>query len=794
MRIQLNEDDGWIKSLFDEYSQWALYEKMVRYYSILLKSKKDRIHGMRMSYPWSEQEYNLEMLIDQMVKTDKRNLTGVRTSLEMMLYNQEYRDEQWNTVLITHGETALEKAKQYLHEKIIADLPKDCELKEMENWWTVTYSEWYSWKYNDAVKKITETHLDEVFQWFYYCDENTYKIENEERRQQLVDRTWKVLIPWRHNDIRSYDENTYKIKNEEEKRQLVDRMLIALIWWKFDKLHLNKTTEDWKLEFIWRKKEEKLLEIYEYDHMHWLLERIKTNITLLNVLEKNKPSERLKTYLTEKSPNQVYRKFQSQWWSTPDPLVKAHNWWLQKNPEQYIGLLQAKKPQTWLVQSVIDRFAPWERSYEWWWGSWHWWFGKWGAMDMRDNNEFESFWWEQLQNNLSFEHQLPWNAVTRISGSYQWWKRCALHHWYTKQMSIIAWEEKKNRGVLTEVGVYAWENIVLPITINQTHIIQAYALIAWNKTPLELDTKANWITTVIVPEWANSIERKIQQWIPTWLIPQITTEQYKQFRKHYIAEYGTDCTFDAYELLPETAMFLDAIKHISPRDQLIMCEQYVRDMMWYDEENSNSNQKSWQPLDVQVQMCASHRVDLLEEFPAVANKLYVWVCEDASHLLRIMLRKLWFMSWKINWIAWWVGHSWNFVIIPGEKWTIHMIELDWTPSNYANYQPESIQEREERIREMIENAQRDGKKIETTTNTFESTELILIQQKKTPRGVFCYFGTADGDVCMMNAWWTRGSSDWAENYAVTWGVSSRTKREAERDRGKWRGNREEWFS
>ncbi|MBP6256808.1 hypothetical protein KA405_03705, partial [Patescibacteria group bacterium] len=61
---------------------------------------------------------------------------------------------------------------------------------------------------------------------------------------------------------------------------------------------------------------------------------------------------------------------------------------------------------------------------------------------------------------------------------------------------------------------------------------------------------------------------------------------------------------------------------------------------------------------------------------------------------------------------------------------LQMIELDGTPSNYANYQPESIQEREERIREIIENAQRDGKKIETTTNTLESTELLLTKQKK----------------------------------------------------------------
>lgn len=76
------------------------------------------------------------------------------------------------------------------------------------------------------------------------------------------------------------------------------------------------------------------------------------------------------------------------------------------------------------------------------------------------------------------------------------------------------------------------------------------------------------------------------------MIPSITIEQYKQFRKQYIAEYGTDSTFDTYELLPETAMFLDAIKHLAPRDKIIMCEQYVRDMMWYDDENRNSNQKS----------------------------------------------------------------------------------------------------------------------------------------------------------------------------------------------------------
>ena len=88
--------------------------------------------------------------------------------------------------------------------------------------------------------------------------------------------------------------------------------------------------------------------------------------------------------------------------------------------------------------------------------------------------------------------------------------------------------------------------------------------------------------------------------------------------------------------------------------------------------------------------------------------------------------------------------------MPGEKVTMQMIELDWTPWNYANYQPESIQEREERIREIIENAQRDGKKIETTKNTFESTELLLTKQKKHLEECFVTLE----QLMAMYAWWT----------------------------------------
>jgi len=38
--------------------------------------------------------------------------------------------------------------------------------------------------------------------------------------------------------------------------------------------------------------------------------------------------------------------------------VKAHNLAIPQSPEQYIGLLQAKKPQVSLVKTVIGRFAP----------------------------------------------------------------------------------------------------------------------------------------------------------------------------------------------------------------------------------------------------------------------------------------------------------------------------------------------------------------------------------------------------------------------------------------------------
>ncbi len=1022
------KDPDRIKKLFDQYDQWELYEKMVRYYSIYLK--KNKINGAHMSYPWSDQEYNLEMLIDQMVRTDKRNLTGVRTSLEMMMHNQEYRDEQGNPVFITHGETALEKAKQYLYDSIINHLPKDYELKKEEDWYKITYSweneEWWGkilqsieysinqyrrmwtenwlfwvedkwhkyWLMNKKWKEILQCKYDEMLvlgedlyivkdsTWSYFLlnqreqtkivyqfsmvrrltdcvyrvwykdkiwlinskwelilecqyteiecsydyNKKTYDsifIIKDERKCWLVDNQWniviqcqyqevekigdwlyavrdwkwrwvvndkrdilvqcqyqyiekigdwlyavrdwkwrwvvndkwdilvhcqyqsfrkrddwiyevynadlakmwiinqywEVLIEFKYDVIMKLDDDLYSVKNEfrrwivntkwkqivqckylgiekiynspwlykvcldqwkrsvinqdwremmwggqyldikcqewfyfarnidDKKRSIIDiqwvekikidheyiqyigqwlwkvsndertRWLINGKWKKilttnykeitkinklFDWLDLlsirnsqdklgiydynwiwllednfNNITidksEDWmKFKIYCRNQDIKQLIMYEYDQLYGLIQSTKTDIALLNALEKNEPSERLKSYLMENSPNQEYRQFQKELWATHPALVKAHNLAIPQSPEQYIGLLQAKKPQVSLVKTVIGRFAPTQEDTD-GWGSWRWWFEKWGAMDMRDKNEFTSTGWEQLQNNLLFEQPLPWDAVTELAGSYQWWTRRVLNHGYTKQMSIIAWEEKKNRGVLTDVGVYAWENIVLPVTINQTQITQAYAVIAWKKIPLELNTKANGMTTVVVPQWADTIEREIEQWVPTGLIPSITTEQYRQFRKQYIAEYGADCTFDAYELLPETGMFLDAIKHLSPRDQLIMCEQYVRDMMRYDDENTNSRQKTCQPLDVQLQMCASHRIDIMKEHPEAANKLYVWVCEDASNLLLMMLRKLWFISWKVGWIAWWVGHRRNFVLKPWEKVTMQMI-------------------------------------------------------------------------------------------------------------------------
>jgi len=95
------------------------------------------------------------------------------------MFCQEYRDETGKTIMISHGDTASQKAKSFLHEKIINSLPADRKLIKKENQWELIYTGTKQQDHSDLEEKEIVS-LNEQYADIEKQDDNTYKVRNKE--------------------------------------------------------------------------------------------------------------------------------------------------------------------------------------------------------------------------------------------------------------------------------------------------------------------------------------------------------------------------------------------------------------------------------------------------------------------------------------------------------------------------------------------------------------------------------------------------------------------------------------
>ena len=131
---------------------------------------------------------------------------------------------------------------------------------------------------------------------------------------------------------------------------------------------------------------------------------------------------------------------------------------------------------------------------------------------------------------------------------------------------------------------------------------------------MKVNTRTNGIQTVSIDPSITQIHIDFRNSLIDPIIPNVSDKEYQTMVKNYIYEYPnsgiTDLIHD-YHLPEECEIFLDSIKNNTPKEKVIACEEFVREYMRYDKDNSNSEIKSDLPLDQQIAMCYQHRNDLL---------------------------------------------------------------------------------------------------------------------------------------------------------------------------------------
>ncbi len=100
-----------------------LKEKIDHYYEHFIARRKLRTHQLK--YTDSPAQYNLESLLEEMFRTDLRDLKGVKSSLAAAMNGALHvRKSDGEEVFLAHGEESADQSRKYQIDKIISLLPQ----------------------------------------------------------------------------------------------------------------------------------------------------------------------------------------------------------------------------------------------------------------------------------------------------------------------------------------------------------------------------------------------------------------------------------------------------------------------------------------------------------------------------------------------------------------------------------------------------------------------------------------------------------------------------------------------
>ncbi len=485
---------------------------------------------------------------------------------------------------------------------------------------------------------------------------------------------------------------------------------------------------------------------YPLDGWVHLSETLDTEVAALNLISGAKIDPIVaEDYLYYYGPNNEYRRRKNNYAIYEDDNEVrhiSHDWKAMVNldigrhPEKYIAHLTAKAPSAWLANTIS---AVLQKSRERWENSnIH---GSLSHLDQGMNYHAEELMWggSNIEGNekklqIKFDHPVSNFLTTGIYERYTSWRRHSLESWYTRYTIGTLGD---NTGHIEITDPQA-RTIALPVQTNNYEISNVYVKIQnGGRKELLITTQPEGVYTVDLP--ANSVELKISFANGLFSNPipsNISNEQYTAWVKTAIA--GKENPFSYQYAVPtECEIFLDEIKHLSPKERVIKCETFVRQYMRYDYINSNSDAKAGKPLEEQIRMCMQQKSIMMQQRPDQSSelwqKLFVGVCADAATLLYALLCRAWILCGNLGgFMSTPTGrglHARNYVLFPGEKNEPLLYEVDGTPDNCA-WQTPSIEQHELAIAQEIEQLEAQGIKLHTSLTNIESSQVLAKKQQQ----------------------------------------------------------------
>ncbi|HMY80219.1 MAG TPA: hypothetical protein PLW93_02015 [Candidatus Absconditabacterales bacterium] len=715
--------------LIDTYPD--LYHDICLYYHQFLRRKT--LDGVRVHYDDAPEQFQLESLLHQMVKTKQYNLMGVKSSMQALLSGMTYKDENKKDVWINYGESSVQSAITYLQSSIRSHLPKGSQLKYEDSIWKIVgLSE------QSIVPEITMVSYD--FQSIYRLHDTTYKVKNTQGKLGLRDGNPENIssINYQFNTIFRLHDTTYKVQDTQGKRGIRNaRLKQILLKCLYDTL-IFVSYYDGVITLGGLIVSQHEFHSINIDSLGSMTGRIKQDLGILNRLSHPETypdiSQYVQSYLYTSGPNVGYWGSQD----TPGPLIRAENYQLKNNSTRIMGKITACKPTVGLTTELIQRLCldytlggnttgggggslyEGDRSA----------YRKQGGRPRQDNEQSP----ESHNVEIVFDKPTTPYITTVLLGVYTQGVRHDRDGSY--QPVVVYGDESVSYANRCRIRLshFASHRFTLPCQPNNFQLEGVYQ----GDTLVPTLSKPNGIQSIAVSSDYQEYVIHGKTTLLSPFIPECSTEQYEKFRAGYLADHPDHRV--ALRLPDECEIFLEDIASYTPKDKVRACESFVRDVMWYDYDNLNNEDKSGKPLDEQLSMCYSHKITLIGKYPALGamlqSKLFVGVCEDAANLLYVLLNRAGIicgqsLGYARRMNGTWGPHGRNRVLFPGSLGECLLFEIDGTPSNYTDIQTETFDSRESKNKDLIDKLHKAGasvdKKILGKTQSSLEVEQLLKQ-------------------------------------------------------------------
>ena len=568
---------------------------------------------------------------------------------------------------------------------------------------------------------------------------------NEELLWGYIDKSGIEVIPCKYKQAIVFNEWIADVMDKEWLWGVIDKNGNTIVDHNYSLLTKIESKDATIINIVWYNKNTNSIDHITIDKLWLELIHIKKDLDILNALWS--PDENHKELFTSYVSDNPYR---SDHKNAADPyLTRKMQWELQNNPKSFLWDIVSIPPSKTFFNTLSkqlndDRNPNFNNKN---WTSW--------SSSLFTHSEWKrlTIWWQQWpehtlekNNELFFDKKASNYIATAICSHYKDWYRMDLGHGYSKlyytedgkmdttQCAIIPSEGRKSTLLANSINNFTLQNDIKVIWKNN-QIIEH-----------ELEIQENGLQVIKSKEVIKQVNFSCEFSLLDIPLPEISDKQYDTFQKEYNTKYPEILSSLQWIQLPtECTLFLRSLEWLSIKEKIQHCEQYVKTVMRYDEENTNADEKSQASLEEKLLLCYQHRNTLLSTSNSdqLIDKLFVWVCEDAADIFHILLWKLGIISGKVMGLVEDKGdyypHGRNYVILP--DWTsYHLYELDATPSNYSIATPSSI-EKELEFNKIKEKLQSEWKKIsqsmkqilwsqtqENIKKTISNEYLITIQQ------------------------------------------------------------------